>query len=353
MSLNTISWLHYQDIQVNNISTRIQFNQAMTNGDYVEALRILNRNGNELKGKAFISETITTIINGILNLENRFTNNVTLFLSNLAVKYDEMIKNFKDMKEWHKALEYVPYNFVSYKDKVYMALNDIPVNTKPTDSTDWLELGLIGKAGAPGVDVVMRYNWDKLKNYVAHDLVVYGDNIYVALKQNNGVTPGTDESTWLTFIMTSAGKITVSNVAPVHPVNNEIWFQTAVEPLGSTQNLQGVFNRWNKNNQWEQMYPETLFTWVVGTEGYAPYSVYYEVDIKPEDWTHVDEMYEYRYTNFEIKSTSLVEVAPNNFKTKAQTELYNSLSAETSADYIKLITDKEPTINLPVNIKIQ
>ena len=353
MNPNTIPWLHYQDIQVSDVAIRSQFDNAMRNGDYVDAIKLLANNKAQLDGKAFISDTITHIITGILTLENKFTNGVNLFLSNLASQYDLMINSFKNMKEWNSVFEYIPYNFVSYQAETYMAIDNVPVNTLPTDETYWLKLGLTGESGVPGVDVTMRYNWDSSKTYNLNDLVVYDNNIYVALKTNTGVVPGTDEATWLTFILTSMGKITVSNVAPEYPVNNEVWFKTDVDPLSSTSNLQGTFNRCNKQQDWEPMYPETIFTWVEGRENYAPIAVHYEVDIQVADWTFANEVYIYTYANNKIKDSSLVEVAPNNFVDKAQTELYNSLSIEVGLCDIKLTTDKEPTVVLPINIKIQ
>lgn len=350
-NLNTIPWLHYQDIQIPDVAIRQQFDQFMQNGQYVEAINLLN-GSQQLIGKAFVADTITKIVNGILTLQTTFDDGVNIFLSDLALQYDAMVDALKKVGEWNSLAWYIPYNFVIYNQEIYMAIDSVPISTPPTDTQYWLKLGLKGKDGVPGTNVTMRYEWQSIREYTPYDVVAYGTNLYVALQANMNVIPGTDNAIWLLFLQTEKGKINVGTTAPVPAVQNTIWFKTDVDPLTATFPLIGQFYRYTSDNTWEEMHPQTIFTWIEGREAYAPMSTMGNIEILTNMWTPMKNEYTYTYTNAVISNTSQVEIYLSQPLNEAQMAFYSTWTIEVEPNKI-IFTAKGMPVDIPILIKIQ
>lgn len=350
MNPNTIPWLHYQDIQISDVAVRQQFNQYMMNGQYSEAISLLNNNEEQLQGKAFIADTIVKITSGIIDLQDRFNNGVNLFLSNLASQYMTMVGNLKNMGTWNASVQYYPYNFVIYQNEIYMTIDTPPLATLPTNTTYWLYLNIRGEQGAPGTDVIMRYNWNDFRTYQLNDLVVYNNNIYVALRENTNVVPGTSADDWLVFISITAGGINVGVNPPSEAVFNTVWFKTDINPLTAT-GTNGVIGQlyfYNQLNEWEELYPETIFTWIADKEDYAPLIKTEQITINTNDWIFSNNLYTYTYTNPLILANSYIEIYSQN-----QVSFYNFLNVQINTGNLILTTTMEPTNSLDIIIVIQ
>lgn len=350
---NTLEWLHYQDIQIPDVTLRQQFRQYMQTGQYAQALAILTNNAAQLKGKAYIADTINTIINGVVNLQERYNTGVTVYLADLLTQFNTLVDNLRRKGTWQSTVQYTPYNFVVYNNEVYMCIAKPSIGTLPTDTTYWLYLGLRGEQGAPGIDVNMRYTWNSANTYNPNDLVVYGTNIYVALVQNTGITPGSDSNTWGIFIAIAPGQINVGTAAPSKYVQNTIWFQTQTDPLAQTTAtpLVGQFYRYNTDlNDWEEMYPNVLFRWLDGYDNYVPSAVEVNINIQPSYWQN--QQFTYNYPT--LTDTSFVQIYPASGITAAQYAMYNTLSVSVSGTTITLSTSMTtPTSDVPIIIKIQ
>ena len=349
---NTLTYYHYQDIQNSDSGLQQQVKEYWESGQYSSMLSFLINNRNQLSGKAFISDLINILSSNVLSLENYYYNNVPIFLSDLASQYFNLINNFISKGTWINTNIYVPFNFVVYNDNIYMCIQQTNENTSITDTQYWVELNLFGDKGAPGIDVNMRYYWNNNDTYNVNDLVVYGNNIYVALEQNNNVIPGTNLDIWGIFITTTPGKINVGNSAPENPVDNEIWFETPIDPLtqSSTLPIIGQFYRYNfTKSVWEEMYPNVLFRWLDGYSNYAPSAVVINVDIQPSQWQN--NQYIYNYPT--LTDDSFITVLPVSTMDAEQYSIYNNLSMSISATAITLSVTSAPNVNLPIIIKIQ
>ena len=353
MNPNKIPWLHYQDIQIDDVGLRNQFNLYMRNGQYIDAVRLLRTSEEQLKGKAYIAKTITTIINGLLGLQNSFNTGVNIFLSDLASEYVDLINTLRKIGEWNSVLTYVPYNFVSYQKDIYMAIKDVPINTLPTNTEYWLKLGLRGEDGADGVDVNLQYSWKIDTPYRDMDLVSYGTNLYLALQDNVGVQPDTNPDIWLPFLVVAKGQINVGMNPPDNPEIDTIWFKTKSDPLVATEAVMGEFYKYSVTDTWQLMYPSVFFTWIDGIENYAPTAKFADVSIRKNRWRLVDGKYKYQIYNINVTENSYVEVSPSTNMTEEQEEVYSQLSIEVSKYLIKLTADTKPNTSFDVRIKIQ
>lgn len=349
---NFLSFYHYQDIQIQDASIKQQYVNYFKNGQYTEALNLLNNNATQLEGKAFISNLLNIIFSGVFELENQYNESVPLFLSNLYTQYSLLINNFTNKNIWKDNENYIPYNFVIYNNDIYMCIKNSSAGTLPTDENYWLFLGMRGDEGTPGINVNMRYQWDYLTSYNINDIVVYGSNIYVALSQNVGVMPGSDDNIWEVFLITNPRQIYIGTTSPKYPIQNTLWFKTSVDPLVQTTDspLIGQFYRYNTSiNDWEEMYPNIFFKWLDGFDNYAPTATYIDLNIQPSQWINGTYTYQYPF----ITNNSIVNILPGKEIDINQYLIYNSLNLFINETNIILTTNMSPTTNVPLIILIQ
>lgn len=346
---NTIPYYRYQDIQIPDVPTRTQFQVAWSNNAYQQSLNIINEP--ELLDKAYLANTINTIINGVITIESYYNTDVTVFLSDLAQQWFSLVDNFVNKQNWIAGLQYVPYNFVIYNDFVYMCLSKPPIGTLPTNTTYWLELGLKGNVGAPGVDVNMKFEWSAFENYLPNDLVVYDGNIYVVLEANQGIQPDTDPTKWLLFLLFGNGEIIVGINPPNKFVNNSIWFKTEtdVSTQSTTDPVIGEFLRYNDSlSVWERMNPNTVHTQIIGYENLSGSPVVENVTILATAWQNDSWSYQY----YGIDENTIIDILPVDGYTAQQTNLYNDLSITVTQNTITLTKTDTQAIDLPIRIRI-
>lgn len=348
---NTLPYYHCQDIQLQDVTLKSQFEQYWSLNEYQNALSILKNT--QLQNKTFIADLINVLNSGILSLETEYNNSVPIFLSNLATQYSLLISNMLSQGQWNNNVQYTPFNFVIYNNDIYMCIAKPPIGTLPSNTQYWLYLGLRGEQGEPGIDVVMKYTWNSSTTYSPNELVVYGTNIYVALSQNTGVIPGTNDNIWGIFITTTPGKINIGTTSPLEPVQNEIWFKTQVDPLVQTSStpIIGQFYRYNvASDSWEIMYPNVLFRWLDRYEDYAPTMKLVNINIQPSQWQNNQFIYTYPTLN----SNSFVQIYPSGQLNETQFNLYNGLTVNVT-NYSIIITAKSDAVftSLSLIIKIQ
>ena len=348
---NSLNYLHYQDIQISDTNIKQQFINYINEGQFASALNLLSNNEDQLTGKAFVANTINTIINMVSTLQQYYNTNVTLYLSNLLLKYNKLINEFKNKGTWSSDTQYNPYNFVLYNDELYMCISTPPVGTLPSVNYYWLYLGLQGLDGSPGIDVNMTYDWNSGASYQPNDIVLYNGNLYCAKTENTNVVP-TDSDAWVLFLTIGEGKINIGVTPPSFPSQGMIWFQPQTDPEQSSDSspIIGQFQQYNSNlNSWEIMYPNTLFTWIDGiNNNYTSLKNTISVTIDSYEW----ENGEWTYSDPRITNNSIIEIWPDNL-TNTQSVLYNSLTLQISDNSIRLSTLLSPSIDLPIIIYIQ
>lgn len=344
-------WLKYQDIQIADIALRTQFESYMSVGNYSQALRLLSDNQSQLQGKAWIGDSINTLVNGIITLESLYNDNVIKFLSDLSETLQSLVDNYRNVGTWIVGNEYKELNFVAYDNEMYMALQDVPVNTPITDTNYWLYVGLRGEQGVAGVNVRQQYNYSSGKAYNINDLVVYQGQIYVALKSNTNVLP-TNSDTWLLYERVVKANIYVSNVAPTEElINGKIWFKTQSDPythLADTPII-GTFMMY-QNGTWEEMYPDTIFDWVEDKDQYREVGFEFQAIIQTNEWNNLS----VDVSNNHITIDSIVNVMPQSNMSNTQWVEYNKLESVTVANgKITITANSQITQSLPIKILVR
>lgn len=361
---NTLSWLHYQDIQIDDASIKRQFVQRMSNGDYAGALQLLNNNASKLQGKAYVSEMLSTISSGILALEDKFQTGIISVLEQYAQQFQAYVNSIVSRGTWSVTFQYEANNFVYYNDELYFAIARPPMGTSPDNEQYWLLINTKGQKGAPGIDVVVKYNWNSEQTYQPNDVVVYDGILYAALKENKNITPGTDETAWVIFLSYVSGDIEVGTELPQSPYIGQIFFLTKVDPYTQSGNnaVSGSFMRYLPTREWDPMYPDTVFTLVSGISSCKSQIQYTDlVEIKSNEWT-LDEQYGYRYntplTTIGANDSIKIFFQPNINKPtdeiKMAYQTYSKLNLDIDgSNKVWLLIDKIPSNSTYIKYYIQ
>lgn len=345
---NTLEYFNCQDIQIPDVSIRNSFKSLMANGQYSQALDLLQQNLPQLEGKAYLAELLNRLSTNIGVLQDNYVVKVEEYLSGLLSDYNDLINNFIARGVWNSQIEYNIYNFVVYNNSIYMCIQNPPVGTEPTNTTYWLSLGLQGEEGSPGVNVNLLYNWSPATNYQINDVVVYNGVFYCATAPNINSVPS-DLTSWVLFLNAGEGKINIGATPPDEPSSNMIWFQTDSDPSQATEPVLGQFKKYDEaTNTWDNLYPNVLFRWIEGFENYAQEITSDYITIRTTDWQGT----QWVYKNPLITNNSVVEIWGNNL-TQSQYYLYNRLSVDVTEGQLTITSSITPYIDLPIVIVIQ
>lgn len=346
------SWLKYQDIQIPDTTLRSQFESLMNAGNYNQALLLLSNNHSQFRGKAWIGDSVNSIVNGIVAVENLYGNNVIKFLSDLTESLQSLVDNYRNMNVWISSNSYKTMNFVVYNEEMYMALQEVPENTPITDTDYWFYVGLRGEQGASGVNVRQQYDYSSTKSYNINDLVVYQGQIYVAKIASTGILP-TNSNNWLLYEKVIKATIYVSNVAPVdNLIEGKIWFKTQIDPYTHTSNtpIIGTFMLYHEDGTWEEMYPDTIFDWVEDKDLYSVHGSSITTTLDANDWNNKSLV----YNNVAFKSESYVSIIPSTNITEEQWKQYCWLDSITvNNGSIEITAREDITLNLPITFIIR
>lgn len=342
---NTIPYYRYQDIQIPDVALQQQFENNVSQGQYSQALALLTSNAEQLSGKAFIADLVNALTNGILTLEQLFETNVIEYLDNLEADYQTLIDNFKKIGIWNINLPYNQGNFVVYNNLIYLCIKNAPINTQITNTTYWLEVGLRGATGAPGLDVIMRYNWSSSAYYQVNDVVIYDNNFYVCITPNSNIFP-TLSYYWQPFLDLGKAEIYVWPNPPAKFSDNTVWIQTEADPSASTPGtaIIGQFKRYVQDTgSWENMNPNVLLGQVANISNYATTPRQIEITIPANNWVNN----EWSYTLPYLTENNIVDVYLSDDSNASQKIFFDSLEIKIDNQTIILATTQTP---VPINL---
>ena len=175
------------------------------------------------------------------------------------------------MGTWNASVTYPFNSLVTYNNTAYIALVNNSGVTPGTDPSTWSQYlitipgtngingtdgvngingtdgvngingtnGVNGINGTNGVDGINGTNgvginpvgaWNASASYSFNDLVTYNNTGYIALVNNSGVTPGTDPSVWLQYLIVTPG---INGVNGTNGING-------VDGINGTNGINGI-----------------------------------------------------------------------------------------------------------------
>ena len=113
----------WQDRQLNDSELFAQFVSNWRNGEYQDALNVINNNA-QLSTKAMTAGVLNTINAALIYLQDNYFENVEDVLAQNLEELNLAISNFMDEHTYSPAKQYYVNNFVWYNDQYYMCIQD-------------------------------------------------------------------------------------------------------------------------------------------------------------------------------------------------------------------------------------
>ena len=211
----------WQDRQLDDSELFPQFVSSWRNGEYQDALNIINNNA-QLSTKATTAGVLNTINAALTYLQDNYFENVEDVLAQNLEELNLAISNFMDEHTYNPAKQYYVNNFVLYNDLYYMCIQD-SLGNLPSNTTYWALVGLKGEQGNEGTGLNLRYSWNPTTSYSQYDVVYLSGVLYVALQSNLNQNPTTATTYWQILMAVPVTSITWGE--PLDPYGGQVWIE--------------------------------------------------------------------------------------------------------------------------------
>lgn len=175
------------------------------------------------------AEKMNTLMDTCVALQRFYLTDIKPYIENKQTSWQNTINQFIFKGNYSTGTQYQVNNFVIYtvagENRVYICIKTPPVGTLPTSTTYWRVMTIKGVMGESGTGLTFRYNWQSGEPYYAEDVVTYNNIVWNCLKDNTGVTPGSDESTWKVIYTPTQNIYPFQTDAPTNIKTGDFWFQ--------------------------------------------------------------------------------------------------------------------------------
>lgn len=175
------------------------------------------------------AEKMNTLMDTCVALQRFYLTDIKPYIENKQTSWQNTINQFIFKGNYSTGTQYQVNNFVIYtvagENRVYICIKTPPVGTLPTSTTYWRVMTIKGVMGESGTGLTFRYNWQSGEPYYAEDVVTYNNIVWNCLKDNTGVTPGSDESTWKVIYTPTQNIYPFQADAPTNIKTGDFWFQ--------------------------------------------------------------------------------------------------------------------------------
>ena len=175
-----------QDVQIGTEELINTYRNYFANR-YIDAAHNLI-NTNTLKSYVLQAEWMNSVKTKIEDLEQPKDTEIDQDLKNKNIEFQYNVDELLYLNEYNGNVQYYKNNFVLYNNRVYFCIQN-SLGNLPTNTSYWLNVGLIGEKGQYGLGVTYKGFWNENTLYNKYDLVSYQNNLYIAINDNSGNVP--------------------------------------------------------------------------------------------------------------------------------------------------------------------
>lgn len=165
----------------------------------------------QLETKLLRASEFNDITSDISTIENYYYDNVPKKLYNLLQEITEEAQDVKYIEEYSAENTYKLNNLVSLNNELYYCKVETSQGVAPTDTNNWVYLGLRGEQGAPSLGLILRGVYSDSEAYNEKDVVAYNNDLWVAKKANSGKTPSDTSTYWSSLCDVKRRKININD----------------------------------------------------------------------------------------------------------------------------------------------
>lgn len=201
-----------------------QYQTAIQNGDMSTANRVYNQISNAGQ-KIIDANKVNTIYDTILAIERFFKSDIYPYLTQKQEEWQNIIDLFSYKNLYNPSVTYYKNNFVLYNNNIYIAIQNVPLGTAPSNTTYWRILTVKGAKGDAGVGLSFNGLWNSTTTYTSQSVVTYENIVWGATQDNTNQPPYEGSPYWNKLGELSTSVYPVSSTQPVGQEEGELWFQ--------------------------------------------------------------------------------------------------------------------------------
>ena len=149
-------------------------------------------------------------------------------------EWTNIINQFSYKGNWSSSTQYYQNNMVTYSTGgvtfLYICTAQPPIGTPPTNTQYFRQATVVGVQGPAGPGTTFSEGWDSSTTYTANQVVTYGGGLWMSLKGNTNVPPGSDSATWQLIMQLNSTVVPIQDTPPVVQSEGELWFNTQNNP---------------------------------------------------------------------------------------------------------------------------
>lgn len=204
------------------------FQQLIMDGNFSQAQVVLNSIQNA--DRKFIDAPYFNLIrDAILALERFYKSDIYPYLQEQQEIWKNSVGQLSFLGPYNPNVQYAKNNYVSYivngQETIFIAIDDPPLGTAPTDTRYWRPITVKGQRGPSGPGASFMYEWEAGEIYEPQDVVIYQNRWFIAKVQNQNQPPFVGSPYW---------DVVVQLISLVYPVQvpepegqdiGQLWFQ--------------------------------------------------------------------------------------------------------------------------------
>lgn len=190
-TVDSANLTEYKDLSPSEVVAANRWNtlklQASKTSDEIVEFNTLTA---QLAPKIFSPESLNTLSDCIINLENFFLNSTVGYIQTKQNEFQAEINKFTNCGIYNPLTQYYTKNFVDYNGEVFLCLTNSMGNTPNPSATTtyWKKLSIKGDTGY-GVGLSPKDDYSASTTYYVNDLVQYNGNLYRCILQSVGNYP--------------------------------------------------------------------------------------------------------------------------------------------------------------------
>ena len=223
------TFLNYLNITATDASLIAQYQAAVESGDFTTAQTVLAQIPSYTQ-KLVKATDLNKIMQSILALERFYKTDVQSYVAQKQTEWEAIVGDFAYMGTYSSATTYAENNVVSYTagglTLLYIAIDNPPVGTTPTNTTYWRVLTIRGQQGPSGTGLSYRQEWSSAQTYNINDAVTYDNVLWGAIEANTNQAPSIGSQYWQAIIQFTSTVYPVQSDEPAEQEVGQFLFNT-------------------------------------------------------------------------------------------------------------------------------
>ena len=230
---NLDQFLTYLNIASSDGQYVVQYQQAMSVGNTTLANQALEQISSASQ-KIIKATDLNKLSQAMLAVERFYKTDIEPYIDTQQSSWLNTINRFRYLGEWTSGTSYQQNNMVTYTSSgltlLFIATDNPPLGTPPSNTTYWRMLTIQGPEGPSGEGLTYLQQWESSKTYQENDAVTYGGGLWMALQENTNIEPGTNDQFWQLVLPVIMTTYPIQPTEPTVQTAGDLWFNTQENP---------------------------------------------------------------------------------------------------------------------------